>query len=86
MLNAALNKKLRKALVAVKLPPVHNYQAFVAELKEVAGKLEALSDYRPKGSTQTVTKLGAPKSGNSLFTNTGAQPDEDVDWKKNCQD
>ncbi|KAI1008179.1 hypothetical protein K3495_g67 [Podosphaera aphanis] len=79
MLNAALNKKLRKASVTVKLPPAHNYQAFVAELKEVAGKLMALSDYKPKGSTRTFTKLGAPKSGNSLFSKTGAQPVEDVD-------
>ncbi|KAI0993380.1 hypothetical protein K3495_g14804 [Podosphaera aphanis] len=79
MLNAAVNKKLRRALVPVKLPPTLNYQAFVAELKEVAGKLEALSDYRPKGSTQTGTKLGAPKGGNSLFVASNPQTDEEGD-------
>ncbi|KAI1006255.1 hypothetical protein K3495_g1972 [Podosphaera aphanis] len=79
MLNSALNKKLRKALIAVKLPPARYYQEFVTELKEVAGKLEAFSDYRPKGSTQAITKLGSPKSGNSLFVITAPQADEEDD-------
>ncbi|KAI0998657.1 hypothetical protein K3495_g9540 [Podosphaera aphanis] len=79
MLNAAVNKKSRRALVPVNLPSTLNYQTFVVELKEVAGKLEALLDYRPKGSTQTGTKLGAPKGGNSLFVASNPQTDEEGD-------
>ena len=62
-LKAALNNKLRTALVGVKLPPPARYDDWVEAVKEVAMDLEGLADYAPKGATQTVTKLGAPKSG-----------------------
>lgn len=63
ILNAAINDSLRKALVPVKLPSEDEYSLWVAGVKEVADKLEALPDYRPKGAIKISTKLGPPKSG-----------------------
>lgn len=54
-LNACINETLQRALVYVKLPPFDNYSAWVTEVGEVAGKLEALPNYRPKGAKYTKT-------------------------------
>ncbi|KAI0993518.1 hypothetical protein K3495_g14666 [Podosphaera aphanis] len=62
-LKAALNNRFRTALVGVKLPSPKDYDDWVDAVKEVALDLEALANYRPKGASQTGTKLGAPKSG-----------------------
>ncbi|KAI1002405.1 hypothetical protein K3495_g5796 [Podosphaera aphanis] len=79
LLNAAINHSLRKSLDSVKLPSDENYSAWVAELKEVADKLEALPEYRPKGSTKTSTKLGSPKSGSVLARSRESVKDQDGD-------
>ena len=62
-LKAALNNKLRTALVGVKLPPQERHDDWVEGVKEVALELEGLANYRPRGATQITTRLGAPKSG-----------------------
>ncbi|KAI0992105.1 hypothetical protein K3495_g16081, partial [Podosphaera aphanis] len=77
ILNAAINNALRKALVPVKLPSEENYSLWISEVKEVADKLEALPDYRPKGSIKTSTRLGPPKSGSAL--SKGEEPAKDLD-------
>lgn len=77
ILNAAINDSLRKALVPVKLPPEDEYSLWVTEVKEVADKLEALPDYRPKGATRISTRLGPPKSGNALSKDK--EPARDLD-------
>ncbi|KAI0996560.1 hypothetical protein K3495_g11621 [Podosphaera aphanis] len=61
-LKAALNSKLRTALVGVKLPPPDQYDDWVERVKEVALELKGLASYRLRGATQITTKLGAPKS------------------------
>lgn len=63
LLKGSLNRRLRRSLLGLKLPPPENYSAWVAEVKEIAAELESFDDYRPKGSTLTVTKLGAIKGG-----------------------
>ncbi|KAI0994292.1 hypothetical protein K3495_g13890 [Podosphaera aphanis] len=79
LLNAAINHSLRKSLVSVKLPSDENYSAWVAEVKEVADKLEALPEYRPRGSTKTSTRLGPPKSGSVLARSRESVQDQDGD-------
>ncbi|KAI0999168.1 hypothetical protein K3495_g9028 [Podosphaera aphanis] len=70
----AVNSRLRRALISVKLPSPENYQAWIEEVREVAKELESLSDYRPKGASQTKTILGAPKSGSAQIS-VGIQPE-----------
>ena len=60
-LKTSLNNTLRRALVGVKLPHVRQYNYWVDVVREVAEEVESISDYCPKGSNQTVTKLGPPK-------------------------
>ncbi|KAI0997915.1 hypothetical protein K3495_g10273 [Podosphaera aphanis] len=62
-LKASINGKLRRALIGLKLPDARKFSEWVTEVKEVALELESLVDYRPRGVTQTTTRLGAPKSG-----------------------
>ncbi|KAI0995279.1 hypothetical protein K3495_g12903 [Podosphaera aphanis] len=78
ILNAAINNSLRKALVPVKLPS-EDYSLWVAEVKEVADKLEALPDYQPKGSIKISTRLGPPKSGSVLSKSREPEKDSDGD-------
>ncbi|KAI1000076.1 hypothetical protein K3495_g8120 [Podosphaera aphanis] len=73
-LKDAVNSRLRHALIGVKLPSPENYQAWIEEVREVAKELESLSDYRPKGASQTKTVLGAPKS-DSAQVSVGIQPE-----------
>lgn len=64
-LKASLNSRLRRALVGVKLPPVHKYSEWVAEVKGVAAEIESFADYRQRGSRLTMTKIGPPKCGSA---------------------
>ncbi|KAI0996742.1 hypothetical protein K3495_g11443 [Podosphaera aphanis] len=73
-LKDAVNSRLRRALIGVKLPSPENYLAWIEEVREVAKELESLSDYRPKGASQTKTVLGAPKSG-SAQASVSIQPE-----------
>ncbi|KAI0992766.1 hypothetical protein K3495_g15419, partial [Podosphaera aphanis] len=61
-LKAAINGKLRRALIGLKLPNAHLYEEWVAEVKEIALELEGLSDYRPRGARHIRTRIGVPKS------------------------
>ncbi|RKF80584.1 hypothetical protein GcM3_044033, partial [Golovinomyces cichoracearum] len=70
---------LRKSLVSVKLPSDENYTSWVTEVKEVADKLEALPDYRPKNSTKISTRLGPPKSGSVHPRSVESSKDHDGD-------
>lgn len=79
LLNAAINNPLRKSLVSVKLPSDENYTSWVTEVKEVADKLEALPDYRPKNSTKISTRLGPPKSGSVHSRSAESSKDHDGD-------
>ena len=87
-LKASLNNKLRRALVGVKLPHVRQYNDWVATVREVAEEVERFSDYCPKGSTQTVTKIGPPKGGIGIFMpeNGGDGVDQDGDTKMSGTD
>ena len=50
-LKAALNNKMRTALVGVKLLPPERYNNWVERVKEVALELEGLENYRPDVAT-----------------------------------
>lgn len=84
-LKDAVNSRLRRHLIGVKLPPPENYQDWVEEVREIAKDLESLEDYRPKGAIQTKTVLGTPKSGsaqvfvNSQLESQGPKLDSDGD-------
>ncbi|KAI0996589.1 hypothetical protein K3495_g11593 [Podosphaera aphanis] len=61
-LKAAINGKLRRTLIGLRLPNAYLYDEWVAEMKEIALELEGLADYRPRGARHTRTRLGFPKS------------------------
>lgn len=66
-LKASLNTRLRRALIGVKLPQIKDYSKWVQAVREVAIELESFADYRPRGATQTGTKIGPLKLGAQPF-------------------
>lgn len=53
-LETGINEALQTQLVALDLPE-NDYSKWLAQVKRVAGKMEALPGYRPRGSTSTKT-------------------------------
>lgn len=47
------------------MPNPRNYKKWVAEVKITAEEVEGMSDYRPKGAHQIITKMGPSKSGSA---------------------
>ncbi|KAI1001107.1 hypothetical protein K3495_g7089 [Podosphaera aphanis] len=78
-LKASINGKLRRPLIGVKLPLDENYDAWVAEVREVALDLESLADYRTRGANQTTTQFEAPKSGTAQGVSIRLETDADGD-------
>jgi hypothetical protein len=74
-LNTGINNTLRMALIAKTLPD-DDYARWVSKVKAVAGRLEGLSSYKPKGvSSSTKTwYLNRPGAGPSII----AAPSSDV--------
>jgi hypothetical protein len=76
-LNALINASLKRQLVTLDLPD-EDYDTWVKQVRVVAGRLEFLPEYRPKGDKNTTTwYLSEP----GLTPNTPAQngPQEAVD-------
>lgn len=71
-LESGINKALRSALVTVVLPE-GKYNDWITAVKLVAGKLESLADYRPKGSTTTKTWY-LPQPGTAVHYTPNPQP------------
>jgi Retrotransposon gag protein len=68
-LENGINNCLRTALVTVTLPMIYN--EWLTQVKLIAGRVESLASYRPKGSTGTKTwYLDLPSSTN--LSNTGS--------------
>ncbi|KAI0993654.1 hypothetical protein K3495_g14530 [Podosphaera aphanis] len=80
-LKAALNGKLRRALIGRRLPDPGKYQEWVQEVREIAIEIESWADYRPRGTRSTTTRVGAPKSGTAYLStprNTGLDAEGDT--------
>ena len=68
-LNASINTPLRTALVTVDLPD-DNYDHWKTKVTAVAGRLEGLSGYRPKGATHTKTWYTGTSGGGRVAQST----------------
>ncbi|RKF61191.1 hypothetical protein GcC1_158022 [Golovinomyces cichoracearum] len=55
------------------------YTEWVAAIKKVAKELESFTDYRPRGSKHTVTKIGPPKGGSTTFETESNRSCSNVD-------
>ena len=61
-LNASINTPLKTALITVNLPD-EDYDMWKAQVSLVAGRLEGLPSYRPKGTTHTKTWYTSSSGG-----------------------
>ena len=61
-LNIGPNERLRAALVPITLSNT-NYTMFVSQVRDVAGKLEALNDYVPSGGAKSTKTDYIPRHG-----------------------
>lgn len=81
-LNAGIYDTLRDALIPAKLPSYNDYARWVAEVYEVASKLEARSGYQPKGSRATKSwfevRPGTNPTSAREFTKTQTDSDGDT--------
>ena len=78
-LNASINTPLKTALITVDLPD-DNYDQWKVSVSRVAGRLEGLPNYRPKGATCTKTwYMGSGGSNRPTQSTKSQQPTHRVD-------